>query len=158
MTADTDTRSLNRMALSATLHCLTGCAIGEVAGLIIGMALGLGAVATILLAVTLAFLFGFGLSTLPLLRAGMTFSMALPLVLAADTLSIATMEVVDNFIMAIVPGAMSSGLTHPLFWITMTFSLVAAFFAAYPVNKYLLKKNRGHALVMKYHTKHTHHH
>ena len=158
MAANIDARSLNRMALSATLHCLTGCAIGEVIGLIIGMALGLGTTATILLAVTLSFLFGFGLSTLPLLRAGITFSMALPLVLAADTLSITTMEVVDNFVMAIVPGAMNSSLTHPLFWMTMTFSLVAAFFAAYPVNKYLLKKNKGHALVMKYHTSHMHHH
>lgn len=158
MTTPSNTHSLNRMAMSATLHCLTGCAIGEVAGLIIGTAFGLGTVITLLLAVTLAFLFGFGLSTLPLLRSGIALSAAIPLVLAADTLSIATMEVVDNFVMGIVPGAMDSGITHPLFWITMAFSLVAAFFAAYPVNKYLLKKNKGHALVMKYHNNHTNHH
>jgi hypothetical protein len=145
---------INQMAFSATLHCLTGCAIGEVLGLIIGTALGLSSVVTIIIAVSLAFLFGFTLSTLPLLKAGLTFSAALPIVFAADTLSIATMEIVDNTVMALVPGAMSAGIVNPVFWLAMPFSLAIAFCAAYPVNKYLLTKNKGHALVMKYHEHH----
>lgn len=146
--------SLNSMARSATLHCLTGCAIGEVSGLIIGTILGWSTLATIILAVSLAFLFGFVLSTLPLMKAGLTFVAALPIVFAADTLSIATMEVVDNAVMAVIPGAMEAGLVNPIFWISMPLALTVAFFAAYPVNKYLLKKNKGHALVMKYHEGH----
>ena len=138
----------NSMAISATLHCLTGCAIGEVLGLIIGVTLGLTVVQTFILAIGLAFIFGFSLSTLPLLRAGIGLAAALSVVAAADTLSIATMEVVDNLVMAIIPGAMVSGLTDPLFWISMPIALTAAFFAALPVNKYLLKRNKGHALTM----------
>jgi hypothetical protein len=157
MEASHNNHTLNRMALSATLHCLTGCAIGEVLGLIIGTALGLSTGMTIALAVMLAFIFGFGLSTIPLLRAGVGFFAALTLVFAADTLSIATMELVDNLVMVAIPGAMHVGLAHPLFWFAMTLSLGAAFCAAYPVNKYLLKKNKGHALVMKYHHDHQHH-
>ncbi len=151
---------INQMAVSATLHCLTGCAIGEVTGLIIGTALGLETHATILLAVALAFVFGFALSTLPLLKMGVTFFAALSVVFAADTLSIATMEVVDNAVMAAIPGAMNAGLVNPLFWISMPVSLMAAFIAAYPVNNYLLSKGKGHALVMKYHdhSSHSHHH
>lgn len=152
-----DDSGLNQMARSATLHCLTGCAIGEVTGLIIGTALGLTTIATIIIAVTLAFIFGFALSTLPLLKAGLTFAAALPIVFAADTLSIATMEVVDNGVMALIPGAMDAGLVNPIFWIGMPFALTVAYFAAYPVNKYLLKKNKGHALVMKYHEGHGDH-
>lgn len=152
-----DKQTLNAMAKSATLHCLTGCAIGEVLGLVIGTMLGLSTGITILLAIVLAFLFGYALSTLPLLKVGVGFGAALSVVLAADTLSIATMEVVDNIIMALIPGAMSAGIVNPIFWLSMPVALIAAFFAAYPVNKYLLTKNKGHALVMKYHTDHDHH-
>lgn len=150
--------SLNAMATSATLHCLTGCAIGEIAGLMIGTAMGLGNVATIALAVALAFLFGYALSTVPLIKAGLGLGAAMSVVLAADTLSIATMELVDNLIMAVVPGAMDAGLVNPLFWLTMAVALTAAFFAALPVNRYLLTKGKGHALVHEYHhVGHAHH-
>ncbi len=148
--------SLNAMAASATLHCLTGCAIGEVTGLVIGTALGWTTLQTIILAVTLAFVFGFALSTLPLRKAGLGFFAALSIVFAADTLSIATMEIVDNAVMAIIPGAMSAGIVSPLFWISMPIALAAAYLAAFPVNKYLLSKGKGHALVMKYHEGHNH--
>lgn len=141
--------STNKMAVSATLHCVTGCAIGEVLGLIIGTALDLSNGTTTLLAITLAFVFGFGLSTLPLLRAGIKFTAALSIVLAADTLSIAVMEIVDNAVMYAIPGAMHTTLVDPLFWISMPIALTVAFFAALPVNKYLLSKNKGHALTMK---------
>jgi hypothetical protein len=143
---------VNAMALSATLHCLTGCAIGEIAGLIIGTALGLTNLATIALAVALAFLFGYTFSTLPLLRAGVALGTALSVVLAADTLSILTMEVVDNAVMAVIPGAMDAGLVNPVFWVGMMIALTAAFFAAYPVNRYLLRKGKGHALTHQYHS------
>jgi hypothetical protein len=139
------------MAASATLHCLTGCAIGEIAGLMIGTALGLANAATIALSVTLAFLFGYALSTLPLLRAGLAFGTALGVVLAADTLSILTMEVVDNLVMAAIPGAMDAGLVNPTFWLGMAIALTAAFLAAYPVNRYLLQRGKGHALTHEYH-------
>ena len=153
----TDDSAINQMAFSATLHCLTGCAIGEVSGLMIGTALGLSSGATIALAIALAFLFGYTLSTLPLLKAGLGFAAALSVVLAADTLSIATMEIVDNAVMALIPGAMDAGLVNPVFWASMPVALAAAFFAAYPVNKYLLERNKGHALVMKYHEGHEGH-
>lgn len=143
-----DGHDTNAMAVSATLHCLTGCAIGEVLGLIIGTAAGFSTGVTIALAVALAFVFGFALSTLPLVRAGVGFMSALSVVFAADTLSIATMEIVDNAVMAVIPGAMDAGLVNPLFWISMPLALIAAFFAALPVNKYLLKRNKGHALTM----------
>lgn len=149
--------SLNKMAVSATLHCLAGCAIGEVLGLIIGTAFGFPAFATILLAIGLAFLFGYALSTLPLLRAGMTVGAALSVVLAADTLSIAVMEITDNLVMMLIPGAMDSGLLNPVFWISMLTALTAAFFVALPVNKYLLRRNKGHALTMKHLSNHHHH-
>jgi len=141
---------LRSMAANATLHCLTGCAIGEIAGLMIGTALGLGNGITIALAVGLAFLFGYALSTLPLLRAGLSFFAALSVVFAADTLSIATMEVVDNVVMALIPGAMDGGLVNPIFWLAMMIALSAAFVAAYPVNRYLLTKGKGHALTHSY--------
>jgi hypothetical protein len=143
--------SVNAMAVSATLHCLTGCAIGEIAGLVIGTAIGLGTGWTIVLAVSLAFLFGYTLSTLPLLRAGLAFRAALSVVLAADTLSIAVMEIVDNLVMAVLPGAMDAGLVNVAFWIGMIIALTAAFFAAYPVNRYLLQRGKGHALTHEYH-------
>ena len=139
------------MALSATLHCLTGCAIGEIAGLMIGTAIGLSSGWTIVLAVALAFLFGYTLSTLPLLRAGLGVGSALSLVLAADTLSIATMEVVDNAVMALIPGAMDAGLVNAVFWIGMMIALSVAFVAAYPVNLALLKRGKGHALTHDHH-------
>ncbi|WP_396936094.1 DUF4396 domain-containing protein [Mycolicibacterium sp.] len=143
--------SVNAMAVSATLHCLTGCAIGEIVGLIIGTSLGLSNVATIPLAIALAFVFGYTLSTLPLLRAGLAMGTALSVVLAADTLSILTMEIVDNIVMAVLPGAMNAGLVNSVFWIGMIISLTAAFFAAYPVNRYLLQRGKGHALTHEYH-------
>ncbi|KUI31233.1 hypothetical protein AU195_11545 [Mycobacterium sp. IS-1496] len=144
------------MALSATLHCLTGCAIGEILGLIIGTAAGLSNLATIGLAVALAFLFGYALSTLPLLRAGLTVGAALSVVLAADTLSILTMEIVDNLVMAAIPGAMNAGLVNAVFWVSMMIALGAAFLAAYPVNRFLLRRGKGHALTHEYHHGATH--
>ena len=139
---------VNEMAFSATLHCLTGCAIGEVLGLIIGTALGFSIGYTILLAIALAFVFGFALSTLPLVKAGVSFTAALSVVAAADMLSITTMEIVDNLVMLAIPGALHTNLIDPLFWISMPIALTAAFFAALPVNKYLLKQGKGHALIM----------
>lgn len=139
------------MAVSATLHCLTGCAIGEIAGLMIGTAIGLSTTWTIVLAVGLAFLFGYTLSTFPLLKAGLGLGAALSVVLAADTLSIATMELVDNLVMALIPGAMDAGLVNVLFWVGMMIALTVAFFAAYPVNRYLLQRGKGHALTHEYH-------
>ena len=123
---------VNRAAASATLHCLTGCAIGEILGFIIGAAVGLSAGWTIALAIALAFLFGYTLSILPLLRAGLAVGAALGLVLAADTLSIATMEIVDNLVMLVIPGAMEAGMDNPLFWASMTFALGVAYLVAYP--------------------------
>ena len=141
----------NAMAVSATLHCLTGCAIGEILGLMIGTAVGLSTGWTIALAVGLAFLFGYALSTLPLVKVGLGVGAALGIVFAADTLSILTMEVVDNLVMAVIPGAMDAGLVNPVFWIGMTFALTVAFFAALPVNRYLLQRGKGHALTHQYH-------
>ncbi|CAA9367223.1 MAG: putative membrane protein [uncultured Nocardioidaceae bacterium] len=148
--------NLNSLAASATLHCLTGCAIGEILGLMIGTAAGFSDGATIALAVGLAFLFGYALSTLPLLQAGVAFFSALSVVFAADTLSIATMEIVDNLVMALIPGAMDAGLVNPLFWVSMTIALGAAFVAAYPVNRWLLSKGKGHALTHRYHQHEAH--
>jgi hypothetical protein len=143
--------SLIKTALSATLHCLTGCAIGEVLGLVVGEALGWPSALTIVLAVVLAFVFGYGLSLRPVLRSGVALKAALAIVLAADTLSIATMEIVDNTVMAAIPGAMEAGLDNSTFWWGMVVALAAAFVAAYPVNYYLLKRGKGHALAHEYH-------
>ncbi|MEW1952250.1 DUF4396 domain-containing protein [Terrabacter sp. NPDC080008] len=142
---------LRSMAASATLHCLTGCAIGEILGLMIGTAVGLGPAATIALSIGLAFLFGYTLSSLPLLRGGLGLGGALRLVLAADTVSILTMEVVDNLVVAVIPGAMNAGLVNPVFWVSMALSLAVAFVAAYPVNRYLLSHGKGHALTHEQH-------
>ncbi|HEX8780860.1 MAG TPA: DUF4396 domain-containing protein [Nocardioides sp.] len=150
-----DTR--NVMAANATLHCLTGCAIGEILGLMIGTAFGLGTAVTIALAVGLAFLFGYALSTLPLVKAGLGFFPALSVVFAADTLSIAVMEVVDNLVMAVIPGAMDAGLVNPVFWIGMIIALTVAFVAAFPVNRYLIDKGKGHALTHQFHEGHGDH-
>ena len=149
------------MAANATLHCLTGCAIGEIAGLMIGTAMGLSNAVTIALAIGLAFLFGYSLSTLPLIQAGLGFFAALSIVFAADTLSIAVMETADNVVMALIPGAMDAGLVNPIFWLGMMLALAAAFVAAFPVNRYLIDKGKGHALTHQYmhgdgHTEHHH--
>jgi hypothetical protein len=140
------TPSLNSTAWSATLHCLTGCAIGEVLGMVIGTALGWGNGATIALAIVLAFMFGYALTLLPLLKA-MTVGSALKLALAADTASITVMEIVDNAIMLVIPGAMDAGLGSVLFWASLAFSLAVAGVAAFPVNRWLISRGRGHAVV-----------
>lgn len=142
---------INAMAVAATLHCLTGCAIGEIAGLVIGTAAGLGNGWTIAISIGLAFVFGFTLSSLPLLKAGLTLGATLSVVVAADTLSIATMEVVDNLVMALIPGAMNAGLVNVVFWVGMMISLTVAFVAALPVNRALLRRGKGHALTHEYH-------
>jgi len=143
--------SPNRVAALATLHCLTGCAIGEVLGMVIGTALGLGNPATIALAVLLAFVFGYSLTMVPLLRAGLAFSLALPLAFASDSFSIAVMELVDNGVMLAVPGAMDAGLGDPLFWGALAFALAVAFVFAFPLNRYLIARGQGHAVVHAHH-------
>ena len=146
--------SLNRTAFSATLHCLTGCAIGEVLGIVIGTVLGWSTVATIALAIVLAFFFGYGQTMLPLLRSGMALGAALPLAFASDTLSITVMEIVDNLIIVVIPGAMDAGLGSLLFWGSLAFALAVAFVAAFPVNRYLISRGKGHAVVHKHHGHH----
>jgi hypothetical protein len=143
--------SLNRIALSATLHCLTGCAIGEVLGMVVGTALGLSNWATVGLSVVLAFLFGYSLTMVPLVRGGVAVGAAIPVALASDTVSIAIMEIVDNAIILLIPGAIDAGLADVLFWGSLAFSLLAAGVAAYPVNRWLIARGRGHAVVHAYH-------
>jgi Domain of unknown function (DUF4396) len=143
----TEGGALTAVAIAATLHCLTGCAIGEVAGMAIGTALGFSNLGTVVLAVALAFLFGYTLTSLPLLRAGLALGAVIPIALASDTLSIATMEIVDNLIMVVVPGAMEAGLDSLLFWGSLSFALVVAGAVAVPVNRYLIARGRGHAVV-----------
>lgn len=143
----TSGRPLTGVAVSATLHCLTGCAIGEIAGMLVGTAIGLSNLGTVALSIVLAFLFGYGLTSLPLLRAGLALGAVIPIALASDTLSIATMEVVDNAIVLAVPGAMDAGLTALLFWGSLAFSLAIAFVATVPVNRWLLARGKGHAAV-----------
>jgi hypothetical protein len=144
--------SLNRLAAAATNHCLTGCAIGEVLGLVIALAAGWGTLASIALAVALAFVFGYALTLIPLLRAGLAFGRATRLAVAADSVSIAVMEIVDNAIMLGVPGAMAAGLDDPLFWAALAVSLAIAWVVAFPVNRWLIARGRGHAVI------HGHHH
>lgn len=144
---DSSGQSLNALSFSATVHCLTGCAIGEIAGLAIGTALGLSNLATIILAVALAFLFGYGLTSLPLLRSGMPLGEAAPIAFASDTLSIATMEIVDNLIVLTIPGAMEAGLDGLLFWGSLAFALAVAGLIAWPVNRWLIGRGKGHAVV-----------
>ncbi|MGH3020710.1 MAG: DUF4396 domain-containing protein, partial [Gaiellaceae bacterium] len=139
--------SLNRLAASATTHCLTGCAIGEVLGLVIGTALGWGTVATIALAIVLAFFFGYLLTSIPLLRSGLALREIVPIALAADTVSIAIMEFVDNAVILVIPGAMDAGLDSALFWGSLAFALAVAWVFAYPVNRYMIARGRGHAVV-----------
>ncbi|MEA2529254.1 MAG: hypothetical protein QOG89_898 [Thermomicrobiales bacterium] len=148
---ETHGTSLRRLAFSATVHCLTGCAIGEVLGMVIGTALGWGDVETIVLAVVLAFFFGYSLTMRPLLAAGVAFAQAARLALAADTISIAIMEIVDNAIMLAIPDAMGAGLDAPLFWGSLAFALAIAFVAAFPVNMWLIGRGRGHAVEHGHH-------
>jgi hypothetical protein len=143
----TSGRALDALALSATVHCLTGCAIGEVTGMVIGTALGWSEWGTVALAVALAFLFGYTLTSLPLLRGGLALAAVIPIALASDTFSIAIMEVVDNAIMLAIPGAMEAGLDNELFWGSLSVALVVAGFAAFPVNRWLLQRGKGHAAV-----------
>ena len=138
---------VNRMALSATLHCLTGCALGEIVGVIVGTALGWSNEATIVLAIVLAFVFGYSLTSWPLLRAGLAIATVIPIAFASDTLSIAVMELVDNAIILVIPGAMDAGLDDILFWGSLSFALFIAGFFAYPVNRLLLQRGKGHAAV-----------
>jgi hypothetical protein len=143
--------SLNSLAFSATVHCLTGCAIGEVLGMVIGTALGYSDVATIALAIVLAFFFGYLLTSMPLLRSGMALAAVVPIALASDTISITIMELVDNAIMLIIPGAMEATLDEPRFWLSLAAALVIAGTAAYPVNRWLLRRGKGHAVVHEHH-------
>jgi hypothetical protein len=143
----TEGAALTSLAISATLHCLTGCAIGEVSGMVIGTALGFSDWGTVALAVALAFLFGYALTSLPLLRAGLALAAVIPIALASDTVSIAVMEVIDNAIMVTVPGAMEAQLDSLLFWGTLSVALVIAGMVAVPFNRWLLKRGKGHAVV-----------
>jgi hypothetical protein len=143
----TEGGALNGVALSATLHCLTGCAIGETAGMVIGTALGFSEWGTVALAVALAFLFGYSLTSLPLLRAGLALGAVIPIALASDTVSIAVMEVVDNAIMLTIPGAMEASLDNTLFWGSLSVALVVAGAVAFPFNRWLIARGKGHAVV-----------
>jgi Domain of unknown function (DUF4396) len=146
-------RSLNAVAFSATVHCLTGCAIGEVLGMVIGTAAGWSNGATIVLSVALAFLFGYSLTSLPLLRSGLALSAVVPLALASDTISIAIMEVVDNAIVLLIPGAMDAGPGDPGFWAALAVALLIAGAAAYPANRWLIARGKGHAVVHEHHAR-----
>ena len=139
--------NLTAVAVSATLHCLTGCAIGEIAGMIIGTAFGLSNLATILLSIALAFVFGYALTSYPLLRAGLALAAVVPIALASDTLSIATREVVDNAIVVAIPGALDAGLGDLLFWGSLSFALAVAGVVAVPVNRWLIARGKGHCAV-----------
>ena len=141
------TPNLNRVAFSATLHCLSGCAIGEVLGMVIGTALGWGNLATVALAIVLAFLFGYSLTLVPLLRGGMALRRAVTTALASDTASITLMEIVDNAVLLLIPGAMDAHVTSPFFWISLAVALIVAGLAAFPLNRWLIARGLGHALV-----------
>jgi hypothetical protein len=146
-----DGRELNRLATSATNHCLTGCVIGEVTGMSIATALGWGDIASIALAVGLAFLFGYSLTSLPLLRARLALSAIVPIALAADTVSIAIMELIDNVTMILVPGAMEAGLGDGRFWLPLLGGFVIAWPFAFAVNRAMIRRGKGHAVVHEYH-------
>ena len=143
--------SINKTAASATLHCLTGCAIGEVIGMVISAGYGVSNAGSIILSVVLAFIFGYSLSIRPLLKHGLGLRKSLRLALAADTASIATMELADNGFILLVPGAISAGLNTTLFWTSLSISLVIAFAVAFPVNRWLIGRGKGHAVVHEYH-------
>lgn len=144
-------QSLNALAMSATNHCLTGCVIGEVAGMAIGTALGWGNLGTIALAVSLAYLFGFGLTSLPLIRAGLSFGAIVPIALAADTVSITIMEAIDNAFVLVVPGAMEAGLGDLLLWASLAGGFVIAYPFAFLANRHMIERGKGHAVVHQYH-------
>ena len=144
-------QSTKRMAAMATAHCLLGCAIGEMIGVTIGTHVGFAPHQTVLLAAVLSFISGYTVSTWPLIRSGIKFIEAIKLVFAADTVSILTMTIVDNLVMLLVPGAMNKDLAHPIYWMSRTLSLSAALIAAWPVNIYLLKRGKGHALTHSHH-------
>jgi hypothetical protein len=146
-----DAQSLSRTAFSATVHCLTGCAIGEILGLVLGTAFGWSNGTTIALSIALAFFFGYSLTLLPLVRAELSLRQALPLAFASDTLSVATMEIVDSLIVLAIPGAMDAGLGDMLFWGSLAGALLIAFWAAFPVNRWLIARGKGHAVVHVYH-------
>ncbi len=143
--------SLNRVALAATWHCLTGCAIGEILGLVIASSLDWGNLASIAIAVVLAFFFGYSLTLGPLVRGGLALRQAARVAVAADTVSITVMEIVDNAIVLLVPGAMAAGLVEPVFWWSLVLGLALAFVAAFPVNRLLIARGRGHAVVHAHH-------
>ena len=143
--------SLNRLALSATLHCLTGCAIGEILGLVIATALGWHDLPSVVLAIVLAFVFGYALTIRILLASGIAVGAALRLAFASDTLSITTMEIVDTAIVLAIPGAMAAGLDSVLFWGSLAFALLVAGVVAFPVNRWLIARGRGHAVLHDYH-------
>jgi Domain of unknown function (DUF4396) len=147
-------QSLNSIAFSATVHCLTGCAIGEVLGVVIGTALGWSDFATIALAIVLAFFFGYLLTSLPLLRSGLALGAVVPIALASDTVSIAVMEFVDNAILLLIPGAMDAGLDDIGFWASLAFALLVAGVVAFPVNRRLISRGKGHAVVHRHHAHH----
>jgi hypothetical protein len=144
-------QSLNRLATSATNHCLTGCVIGEVVGMIIATALGWGDVASIVLAVALAFLFGYSLTSLPLVRAQLPFAAIVPIALAADTVSIAIMELIDNGFILLVPGAIEAGLGDARFWLPLLGGFLIAWPFAFAVNRGMIRRGKGHAVVHEYH-------
>jgi len=139
------------VAATATLHCLTGCAIGEVLGMVIGTAAGLHNVATVILSIVLAFFFGYSLTMRPVLRAGLTLRQAFGVALAADTVSIAVMELMDNAFIVAIPGALNAGLTSALFWLSLAGSLVVAFLVTTPVNRWMISRGKGHAVVHAFH-------
>ncbi|MGY0231622.1 DUF4396 domain-containing protein [Longispora urticae] len=143
--------ALTRLAVSATLHCLTGCAIGEVLGMVLGTAFGWSNGTTIVVAVLLAFLFGYALTIRPVLRSGLPLRAAIGVALAADTVSIAVMEIVDNAVMLLIPGAMGAGLGNWVFWAALAGSLAVAFVVTVPVNRWLIARGKGHAVVHQHH-------
>jgi hypothetical protein len=143
----TGRRALTSVALSATLHCLAGCALGEIVGMVIGTALGFSNLGTVVLSIALAFVFGYSLTSLPLMRAGLALSVVAPIAFASDTASIALMELVDNSIVVAIPGAIDAGLGDLLFWGSLSFSLVIAGAFAVPLNRWLIVRGRGHAAV-----------
>jgi hypothetical protein len=146
-------RSLNSLAFSATVHCLTGCAIGEVLGMVIGTALEWSNFATIALSIALAFFFGYSLTSLPLLRSGMALGAVIPLALASDTISITIMEIVDNAIILLIPGAIDATVSDVGFWASLAVSLLIAGVAAYPANRWLISRGKGHAVVHGHHAR-----
>ncbi len=149
--AQHDRTDTDGLALAATIHCLTGCGIGEVVGLGGATALGLGNLASLVLGIVLAYAFGYGLTLVPLLRAGMPLLRATLVTFAAETLSITTMEIVDNVVVVAIPGAMDAGITDLLFWGSLAVSLALAFVAAYPLNRWLVARGLGHARVHSQH-------